>query len=355
LGLMSESLGPGIPAFTATFPGTRDEDRAFSIMAAERFGSPWHEVEVHEPTEALLDRLAWHFDEPFADPSAVPTFLVCEEARKHVTVCLSGDGGDETFGGYRRYRENEMIQSILGILPKGGASRLLGAAGRLAPDATWLPKPLRVRPLLRKAAKSPMIRYQDEMSVCRTDQKPSLYRAAFASALGGYDALSTVEACFARSDPWGSTSQFQYTDFKTFLADGILTKVDRASMAHGLEVRVPLLDHPLVEFFASLPSSSKIGRGRGKEILKKSLRHVVPSEILTRRKRGFTPPLAQWLSGGTGTLFERRVFHSSSFISGFLEMNAVRRVWDDHRAGIRSDTRLIWSILMLENWGLRFQ
>jgi len=354
LGFMAQRMGGSIPSFTASFPDTRDEDRTYAKLAAEHYGSGWHDIPVAEPTGDLLDRMAWHYDEPFADPSAVPTFVLCEKTRKHVTVCLSGDGGDESFGGYRRYRENETRLAIRRLVPREQASTLLAAAGRMAPAGKWLPKPLRLGPLFRSAAQEPIAAYASEMSICGPALKETLYRDAFRSALDGYDARSTILATFERRDGWDSTSRLQYTDFKTYLADGILTKVDRASMAHGLEVRVPLLDQPLVELIARMPSSSKVAWGRGKRLLKRTLRGLVPSPILDRRKRGFTPPLNRWLEGGVGQIFERRVLARDPFVSRFLDTDAVRRLWTDHRAGTHDRAQLIWSILVLETWGRRF-
>jgi asparagine synthase (glutamine-hydrolysing) len=355
LGFMWERMSGSIPAFTASFPDTRDEDRTYARMAAEHYGSEWHDIPVPEPSEGLLDRLAWHFDEPFADPSAVPTFVLCEGAKKRVTVCLSGDGGDESFGGYRRYRENETRLRVRRMVPERNAASLLAAAGNMAPGGKWLPKPFRLGPLFRSAAVEPMDAYGTEMSLCDPTLKERLYRDSFRSSLDGYDARSTIRACFERSAGWDSTSQLQYTDFKTYLADGILTKVDRASMAHGLEVRVPLLDHTLVELIARMPSTSKVAWGRGKRLLKRTLRGLVPAPILDRRKRGFTPPLNRWLEGGVGQIFERRVLARESFVSRFLDTDAVRTLWTDHRAGIHDRAQLIWSLLVLETWGRRFQ
>jgi len=355
LGFMTERLAVGVPSFTASFPGTRDEDQEFAGLAARRYESEWKDVPIPEPTPELLDTMAWHFDEPFADPSAVPTFLVCAEARRRVTVCLSGDGGDESFGGYRRYRENESRKMVRGLVPERGAEALLATAGGWAPDSRWIPKPLRLRSLLRGASEGPLTCYANEMSICDAESKRRLFGASLKKRLAGYEARSVLEECFERSARWDSTSQLQYTDFKTYLADGILTKVDRASMAHGLEVRVPLLDHPLVEFMAHLPSSTKVAWGRGKRLLRQSLRGVVPEQILNRRKRGFTPPLGRWLEGSVGALFESRVIGGGPFVSNILDMDEVRRLWTDHRAGARGRSQLLWAILVLETWGRRFQ
>src|SRR5882672_1787297 len=347
LGFMAQRMGGSIPSFTASFPDTRDEDRTYAKLAAEHYGSGWHDSPVPEPSAGLLDRLAWHFDEPFADPSAVPTFVLCEGAKKRVTVCLSGDGGDESFGGYRRYRENETRLAVRRLVPERKAAAFLAAAGNMAPGGKWLPKPLRLGPLFRSAAVEPMDAYGTEMSICDSPLKETLYRDSFRSSLDGYDARSAIRACFERSAEWDSTSQLQYTDFKTYLADGILTKVDRASMAHGLEVRVPLLDHPLVEFMAHLPSSTKVAWGRGKRLLRQSLRGIVPEQILNRRKRGFTPPLGRWLEGSAGALFESRVLGGGPFVSSLLDMDEVHRLWTEHRAGGRGRSQLLWAILVL--------
>ena len=355
LGIMAEGFPEGIPSFTASFPGTRDEDAAYADMAARTYGSEWRDIPIPEPTPELMDTMAWHFDEPFADPSAVPTFVLCGEARRRVTVCLSGDGGDESFGGYRRYRENESRAAVRRLAPEPGAAALLSAASRWAPDAKWIPKPLRLRSLFQGAAESPLTAYANEMAICSQPAKQRLFGKQLRESLAGHEARSVLEDCFRRSTRWDSTSRLQYADFKTYLPDGILMKVDRASMAHGLEVRVPLLDHPLVEFMARLPASSKVAWGRGKRLLKRSLRGIVPEQILARRKRGFTPPLGRWLTGSAGALIEIHVLGKSSFVSRFLDMDEVRRIWSEHRSGTRAQPQLLWAILVLETWGRRFQ
>jgi asparagine synthase (glutamine-hydrolysing) len=355
LGFMSESIGEGVPSFTATFAGREDEDRAHAEMAALYYGSAWHKVAIQEPTSELLDLLASHYDEPFADPSAVPTYVLCREARERVAVCLSGDGGDESFGGYRRYRTNASQQTLRNLVPENKLAALYAAAGRIAPEGKWVPKPLRLGSLLRGASTSHESVYFQEMSICDHELKPLLYTSAFRKALGEYDSFSVLKPHFERSRDWDSTSQLQYVDFKTYLADGILTKVDRASMANGLEVRVPLLDQALVEFTSGIPSSLKVARGGGKRLMKASLRGLVPEPILRRRKRGFTPPVGRWLEGDIGTLFENRVLGGNSFAASYLDIGAVRRLWAEHRAGTLPRTQLFWAILVLETWGRRFQ
>jgi len=354
LRFMSERMGEGIPTFTATFPGVEDEDRAHAILAAREYAAGWHEVQVPEPSSETLDRLAWHFDEPFADPSAVPTYLVSGEARRTVTVCLTGDGGDEAFGGYRRYRANEVRRSVRGLVAADRSPALLTVAGRLAPEGSWVPKPLRLGALLRDAARCPRTAYRTEMTIAAPTMKERLYREEFRRGLEGHDPYSILNAHFERAADWDSTAQLQYADFKTYLPDDILTKVDRASMAHGLEARVPLLDPGLLEFVAGLPSSAKVGRRRGKRLLRDSLRGLVPDRILARRKRGFTPPLSRWLAGGVGDLLEQRVLRGESAAAAYLDTGEVRRLWADQRSGGRRHTQLLWAVLVLECWGRRF-
>ncbi len=355
LALMAEKKGAEIPAFTATFPGTRDEDREFAEQAAMWSAASWKEIAIPCPTVEVLSRLAWHYDEPFADPSAVPTFLLCEGARRGVTVCLSGDGGDENFGGYKRYRMHRNLQTLRDLVPSWLAPTLFHVGARLTPAGTWGLPSKRVRRLLADAALPPERVYWNEMTRMDAATRSAVYSRSFLRSLQGYDPFSIVEEWVRPSMEWDSTSRLQYWDFKTYLADGILTKVDRASMAHGLEVRVPLLDHALVEHAAAIPSGLKIGSGRGKRLFKESLRDLVPRGAIKRRKRGFTPPLSSWLARTKlGPVFESRVLGGDSFLSTFLDIRAVRSVWDDQRNGGRARSHLLWSLLILEIWGGSF-
>jgi asparagine synthase (glutamine-hydrolysing) len=354
LGFMTERLGRGVPAFTATFPDITDPDRSHAILAAETYGARWREVPVPEPGRETLDRLAWHFDEPFADPSSLPTFLVCGEARRSVTAVLTGDGADESFAGYRRYRTNEARRSVRHLVAADRAPAILAAMSRVTPDGPWVPKALRLGALLRGAAICPRDSYRREMSITTPETKQRFYGARFKGAIEGHDPFAILNGHLARAEGWDSTSQLQYADLKTYLPDDILTKADRASMAHGLEARVPLLDHALVEMVARLPTASKVSPGRGKRILRKSLRGLVPDPILRRRKRGFTPPVARWLDEGLGAVLEDRVLQGDSFASSHLDIAGLRRIWSDQRSGSRSHTQLLWAVLMLESWGRRF-
>jgi len=355
LASMAEEIGSGIPAFTASFPGTRDEDRAFGESAAGAFGAEWHDVPVPEPDTAILDRLARHYDEPFADASALPTFVLCERARRRVAVCLSGDGGDESFGGYRRHHYDAKLRTIRRFLPVASSAGMRTAAKGGGSRAPSRPGISRLGEFVRDILGPSTDVYWREVTRCDAALKGTLYSGAFRKALRDHDPFSILSRHLERSRGWDSTSQLMYLDFKTFLADGILTKVDRASMAHGLEVRVPLLDHMLVELAGRIPCEMKVTAGRGKGILRNALRDVVPSRILERRKKGFTPPLGRWLRGPLGSILEDRVLAGNPFVSQFLDVGSIRTLWEEQRRGVPGRSLLLWTILTLECWGRTWQ
>jgi len=352
-GVMSESAPEPVHAISVGFPGTPADELPYARRAARAFRAEHDEVVVVEPGTGLLDTLAWHYDEPFADASAVPTYLLCEAARRKATVCLSGDGGDECFGGYRRYRAAAR-SGLVGLL-RGWAGSKTGADWiARAPETRWLPKPLRRESLLALLGRSPEEQYRWGMTLFRAGLKDRLYAGEWRRLLHGRDRATALEPYLARSEGWDPLSRLQYLDFKTYLADGILTKVDRASMAHGLEVRVPYLDHRVVEFAAGLPSRYKVTPGEGKRVFKRALRGIVPREILARRKAGFTPPMTRWFQGSLGKMLEERVFAQGSFASNVFDLSALRASWEAHRSGGPNVASQLWAILVLETWARRF-
>ncbi len=353
-GLMAACTAEPVHAISVGFPGADADELPYARIAARAFGARQDEVRVAEPSADLLDTLAWHYDEPFADPSATPTFLLCEAARRRVTVCLSGDGGDESFCGYRRYRVAVTQGGLAAaVRERVGAEALAGSLAR-APSGRWLPKPLRRESLLTRFGRTPEEQYRAGMTLFSAELKERLYAPEWAARLAGHDPASVLAPHLARAEGWDPVARLQYLDFKTYLADGILTKVDRASMAHGLEVRVPLLDHRVVEFAASLPSRYKVSRGQGKLVFKRALRGLVPREILTRRKAGFTPPMDRWFRGNLAPLVEERVFAPDAFVAEVFDRRALRSLWQGHLDGTRSAASQLWAALMLESWARRF-
>ena len=354
VGLMSECSEEPVHAISVGFPGSSADELPYARLVARAFRVRQDEIQVAEPTEELLDRLAWHYDEPFADPSAPPTFLLCEAARRRVTVCLSGDGGDESFGGYRRYRVAAAQGGIAGAVRERVGAEALGRALAHAPAGKWVPKPLRRETLMSRLGRSPEEQYRAGMTLFSAAMKERVYAPGWKARLGDHDTGSVLAPHLARAAAWDPITRLQYLDFKTYLADGILTKVDRASMAHALEVRVPLLDHRVVEFAAALPSRYKVSSAQGKLVFKRALRGLLPREILTRRKTGFTPPMNDWFRGHLGSLLEERVFGRSAFVSSIFEVRELRALWEGHQGGARSVASQLWAVLTLESWARRF-
>lgn len=298
----------------------------------------------------LLDTLADIYDEPFADSSALPTYRVCQLARRHVTVALSGDGGDENFAGYRRYWLHDLESIARARLPLGMRRPLFGALGKLYPKADWAPRPLRAKTTFEGLARDNVEAYYHSVSTTPVAIRQQLYSPAFKRELAGYSALSLFRAhaaCAPTEDP---LLQAQYLDFKTWLPGDILTKVDRASMAHGLEVRVPLLDQRLVEWASRLPPALKLYRGTGKFILKKALEPDLPHEVLYRTKMGFRVPLADWFRGELRPHVQQ-VMHQGALVEcGFFQPGMLERITRQHLAGRRDHSATLWKLLMLDSF-----
>jgi asparagine synthase (glutamine-hydrolysing) len=354
VGLMAGLLDQPVNTASIGFREAGFDELPYARIAAERFQAHAHERTVEANAAEILDDLVWYFDEPFADSSMVPTYYVSQVARERVTVCLSGDGGDENFAGYRRYRFDVLENRIRAMLPASLRGPLFGTMGRLYPKADWLPQVFRAKTLLTNLALSPERAYFHTMSCFTPAMKQRLYRGTMQKAVAGYDPFSVMKAYFDRTADWEPLSRLQYVDIKTYLVDDILTKVDRASMAHSLEVRVPLLDHEVIEYAASLPAHYKLRRGEGKYLFKRALSQIIPPEILSRPKMGFCLPLADWFRGDLKGLFERRIFSPAAFIGGLFDPAAIQRWWEQHQRGTRDYAPHLWALLVLECWGARF-
>jgi asparagine synthase (glutamine-hydrolysing) len=248
----------------------------------------------------LVNELAWLYDEPFADSSAIPTYRVCALARKQVTVALSGDGGDENLAGYRRYRWHIYEERVRSLLPLNIRKPLFGLLGRAYPKADWAPKVLRAKSTLEALACDSVEGYFHSVSIMGDAMRERLFSPAFRRRLQGYSAVEVLRRHAQRAPVDHPLARVQYLDLKTYLVGDILTKVDRASMAHALEVRNPLLDYSLVEWMSGLPTALKLHGREGKYVLKKALEPLLPHELLYRPKMGFSVPLASARCGAGG-------------------------------------------------------
>ncbi|MBU1363412.1 MAG: amidotransferase 1, exosortase A system-associated [Gammaproteobacteria bacterium] len=333
------SIGFSDPAFNET---------EFAKMVADRYQTNHHLDMVESDDFDLIDTLAKLYDEPYADSSAIPTYRVCQLARKHVTVALSGDGGDESFGGYRRYKYHLSEERMRSFLPLALRRPMFGMLGHLYPKLPRAPRVFRAKSTLQSMSRTTTEGYFHEISLIRNPLRHSLYSDTFKRQLSGYDALHVFETHAARANTDDPLALVQYLDTHTYLVGDINTKVDRASMAHSLEVREPLMDHLLVEWLATLPSSLKIHNGETKYLLKKSMEPMLPSAVMYRPKMGFAVPLARWLRGPLRQRVRKSLCHGPIAESGLFNNKVIAQIVDQHDSGLADHSTPIWTLLMFD-------
>jgi len=341
------SAGP-VNTCSIAFSDPAFDESAHAQQVADRYRTRHFVHPVETDDFDLLDRLAALYDEPYADSSAIPTYRVCELARRHVTVALSGDGGDESFGGYRRYRLHLMEEKLRAPLPLAVRRPVFGLLGRLYPKADWAPRVFRAKTTFEALARDPVHAYFHSMSIMRDAMREELFAAPFKAKLGGYSALEVFRRHALRANHDDPLALIQYLDLKTYLVGDINTKVDRASMAHSLEVREPLMDHPLVEWLATLPSSLKIRGGQQKYFFKRALEPRLPHAILYRPKMGFAVPLVTWFRGPLRERLRDAILRSSLLETGFFNAAYLERLVREHQSGLRDHSAPLWSLLMFE-------
>ncbi len=330
------------------FDDPKYNESAFAQMVADRYATN-HRVETVKSDDFdLVDTLAHLYDEPYADSSAIPTYRVCQLARKHVTVALSGDGGDESFGGYRRYLLHLMEERMRSSLPAGVRKPVFGMLGRLYPKADWAPRVFRAKTTFEGMARNSVEAYFHSMSIIRQPQRNRLYSESFRRQLAGYSAAEVFERHAARAGTDDPLALVQYIDMHTYLVGDINTKVDRASMAHSLEVREPLMDHKLVEWLATLPSSLKVRGSTGKFLFKKSQEPRLPHDVLYRPKMGFAVPLARWFRGPLRQRVRDALQGTMIRDSGLFDGQALESMLTEHETGQRDHSGPLWSLLMFE-------
>ena len=330
------------------FDDPRFDESSFAQQVADRYRTD-HRLDIVSSDDFdLIDTLAWLYDEPFADSSAIPTYRVCQMARKHVTVTLSGDGGDESMGGYRRYRMHLGEEAVRGRLPLALRRGMFGPLGRWYPKADWAPRSLRAKTTFQALAMDSVQAYCHSMSQLRGDERRALFSPAFQRSLGGYGALEVFRLYAGQAQTEDPLALIQYLDYKTWLVGDINTKVDRASMAHSLEVREPLMDHLLVEWLATLPSDFKIRAGQGKVIFKQAYEPLLPRDVLYRPKMGFSVPLTAWLRGPLKDRVRLALLGERMRDCGYFNPVTLRRLVDEHNSGLRDHATALWMLLMFE-------
>jgi asparagine synthase (glutamine-hydrolysing) len=337
-----------VRTFSVAFPGSDVDEAPHARAVAERYGTDHTELAVGPPDAALLPRIAWHFGEPFADPAALPTFQLSELTRRHVTVALNGDGGDESFAGYRRYWQLARTRSA-DALPRQ-LRRLLAAGARGLAGGTEGRAPLpRAARLASRLALPPAHRYAGLFRYFRDADRERLYTPEFRAQLGAVDPLAHVAVAWDDRAGLSTVDRLMAVDLDTYLADDLLAKVDVTSMANSLEVRSPLLDHELIELAATLPTGLKLRGTQGKVVLRDAVREWLPDSILDRPKQGFAVPLDEWLRGEMRAVPEDVLLDPVATARGIFRPDAVRDLIAEHRdGGDRADQ--LWAMINLELW-----
>lgn len=331
------------------FKDPKFNEAEFAAQVAQRYHAN-HSVDYVDPDDfSLIDKLTALYDEPYADSSALPTYRVCELARKRVTVALSGDGGDESLAGYRRYQWHLSEERLRSILPLGVRQPLFGMLGRAYPKADWAPRVFRAKTTFEALARDSVKGYFHIISVMNDDMRRHLFSSKFKRDLQGYHAIEVMRA-HAQNAPDHPLSRVQYLDVKTYLPGDILTKVDRASMAHALEVREPLLDYRLMEWISGLSPEYKLRGGEGKYIFKKALKPYLPQDIMYRPKMGFAVPLAAWFRGPLRQRVRDTILGPNLADTGVFDRAYLEKLVDQHQSGRRDYSASLWALLMFESY-----
>ncbi len=341
--LMAKNMAEPVKTFSIGFDHERFTEFRYARMVAERYGTDHHEEIVTPDAEGILPDLVRQFDEPFADSSMIPTYYVSKIAKKRVTVALSGDGGDELFGGYDRYRTSRLGR-YADRFPLGARKRVLGRLGSLFPE--WFPAVHTVRYL----SCSDDERYLSMLSKGLSDIHRKVFHPGLLGEIGTSDPSPVMIEHLASVRGKDSLTRRQYLDVKTYLPGDILTKVDRTSMLVSLEARVPILDHHLVEFAATIPPEMKVRGMDTKYLFKKVAERLVPKAAVYRPKMGFSIPAGAWIRREWSEMSHDLVLGKRAMERSYFEPSFLRNLMAEHRWGRRDNSYLIWTLMILEMW-----
>jgi asparagine synthase (glutamine-hydrolysing) len=346
--LMAEASRKAVETCSIGFDVPDLDETAHARLVAERFATNHRERIVSPDDFGLIDTLVHHFDEPFADASALPMYRVCELAREKVTVALSGDGADEALAGYRRHRFFVNENRARGLMSMQMSSRVFGALGRAYPKADWAPRPLRAKSTFQALARSPEEAYARAIGFTTPELRARLFTPEATAQLAGHRAEERIEVAMRNAPAADWLGRAQYADMTIWMPGDILTKVDRMSMAVSLEAREPLLDHKLLAFEASLPQAMRLRGGQGKWLMKHAMRRYLPDEILHRPKMGFVTPISAWFRGPLAGEADRIARGAALVNTGWFRPDELSRIANEHRTGRSDHGRLLWQLLMLD-------
>ncbi len=352
--LMAQESSTPVKTFSIGFEEEDFSELKYAKRVAEHVGAEYHEFIVRPNALDVIPTLVEHYGEPYADSSAIPTYYVAKETRKHVTVALNGDGGDESFAGYERYAAMRIAEAYHRV-PKALRKILIEAPVNLLPTSELKRSRFRDAKRFLQAANLPRTeRYFRWMSTFNRDAKRDLYTKDFEASVAGQNASHFLDDWFATANGTGTLDATLLTDQMTYLPNDLLVKVDIASMANSLEARSPFLDHNLIEFAASLPEQMKMSRFETKSLLKKATARLVPREVVYRKKMGFGVPVGRWFRGEMKDFVRSVLLSEKSLKRGVVRPEMIERYVDEHTTGGRDHSFQIWTLLMLELWFQRF-
>ncbi|MFT5813096.1 MAG: asparagine synthase (glutamine-hydrolyzing) [Psychroserpens sp.] len=351
--MMAKNSYSPVKTCSIGFDEKKFNETEFAKEIATKYHTEHHEFTVHQNVADNLERIVAYFDEPFADPSLVPTFFVSELARQQVTVAIAGDGGDEVFAGYEKYTIDATENRLRNKFPISIRKHIFPKLADLLSNSN-VTVFRKGKSLLTSLSQDPAMGFYITNSQIDDRQWNCLVKADIKNKLGDYHPSKITMDAYEKSDGPDHLSKILYTDMKTYLPGGILVKVDRMSMANSLEVRAPLLDKNLVEFAAALPSVMKLKNGEKKHILKEAFKPMLPGGILYRKKMGFSVPLANWFRHEIKDLAKHHLIDQAQGLKSIFNHNYIEILWNEHQSGIADHSSLLWSMLMFEMWWIKY-
>ncbi|MFC1747521.1 asparagine synthase (glutamine-hydrolyzing), partial [Pseudomonadota bacterium] len=351
--MMAMNSNKPVKTCSIGFDDKRFNETEFAQIVADKYKTEHHEFTVHQNVKDNLEKIVRFFDEPFADPSLVPTYFVSELARQQVTVAIAGDGGDEVFAGYSKYSIDDIENRLRNKFPRWLRKSVFPILANLLArsNATVCRKG---KSLLTSLSLEPAMGFYLTNAMIEDRHWNALVKPEVKKELGDYHPSKLTTDAYEKSDGPDHLAKILYTDMKTYLPGGILVKVDRMSMANSLEVRAPILDKEVMEFAATVPSNMKFRDGEKKYILKEAFKPLLPDDILYRKKMGFSVPLASWLRGEIKELAEAYLFSKSQGIQQFFDMQVVERLWQQHQSEKADHSNILWSMLMFQMWWFNY-
>jgi asparagine synthase (glutamine-hydrolysing) len=350
---MARKARDQVKTFSIGFTDKRYDELQYARLVASRYHTDHHETVVAPRIEDVLDEHIEHYDEPFADPSAIPMLYLSRMTREHVTVALSGDGADELFGGYRRYYFGLIEERIRHKFPGWFRHSVFQTASKYYPKFDYLPQVFRAKAMLRNLSTEFGDAYFASMSAFAGGSRlRTVLSEGMISSLRDYAPRQAFVERFHAVGHLPPLQQMQAVDFETYLPGDILVKADRATMAYSLESRSPWLDYRLAELACRLPTDLKIHGKTGKFVFKKMLEPYLQRILLGRRKMGFSVPLESWFRTSLKPVFEARVLHND--MQAYLNLDEVRRLWNEHQSGLHDHSKGFWNLLMLASWDQRY-